>query len=334
MFNRLSGIGLDIGSQKIRMIQAAPKRTGLKIIKFGSTNTPPGTVEAGLIVDCERLGEELKLLVRRLKFNGKRVVSAVGGQQLYIRNLIMPRLKPEEMKEAVYYESTKFLPIPAEEAAIDICTLRDFEDETGKRTEVFFLAVRKQQVENLEYSCRMAGLKLAAVEIEPLSLFRVWGRRTEEVVALLYLGSERSYLTIFERGVPVFYHCLSAGVFSSYYTSPINQISKVRRWGEIININEPPYSHIVRITDEVKETLAYYQKSIKDALAPLSKILLCGRAAIPSLQNSLVQRLNLKVEAVNVLQSSTLPRGLSPEEENELQYDFSLALGLAARKVV
>ncbi len=333
MFNRLSGIGLDIGSQKIRMIQVAPKRTGLKITKFGSINTPPGTVEAGFIVDCERLGEELKLLVRRLKFNGKRVVSAVGGQQLYIRNLIMPRLKPEEMREAVYYESTKFLPIPAEEAAIDICTLRDFEDETGKRTEVFFLAVRKQQVENLEYSCRMAGLKLAAVEIEPLSLFRAWGQRTEEVVALLYLGSERSYLTIFERGAPVFYHCLATGA-SDFYTLPINQSSKVRRWGEIININEPPYSHIARITDEVKEALAYYQKGVKDAPAPLSKILLCGRAAIPSLQNSLVQRLNLKVEAINVLPSNTLPRGLSPEEENELQYDFSLALGLAARKVV
>lgn len=333
MFNRLPGIGLDLGARKIRMIQAVRGRDGFKIIKFGSIGTPSGTIESGFIVDPERLGKELKILVRRLNFNGKRVAAAIGGQQIYIRNLIMPRLKLEEMREAVYYQSTRFLPIPVEEAAFDICPLRDLEDETGKKREVFFLAVRKQQVENLDYTCRMAGLKLAAVEIEPLSIYRVCGNGIKAAMALLYFGSERSYLTVFERGVPVFYRSLAMGSSGSYNVTHINHVNKVRRWGEIMTLKELPHARIARMTGEVKDALEYYQKSIKGS-ASLEKILLCGGGAVPSLQKSLIQELSLDLEVADILQSSILPRGLSREEENELQYDFSLALGLAARKVV
>lgn len=333
MFNRLPGIGLDLGTRKIRMLQAVRGSDRFNIIKFGSIGTPPGTIESGFIVDPERLGKELKLLVRRLNFNGKRVAAAIGGQQLYIRNLIMPRLKLEEMKEAIYYQSTQFLPIPVEEAAFDIFPLRDLEDEAGKKREVFFLAVRKQQVENLEYTCRMAGLKLAAVEVEPLSIYRVWGDGTKAAMALLYLGSERSYLTIFERGVPVFYRSLAIGSSGLHNLTHINHASKVRRWGEIMNMKELPHSRTARMIGEVKDALEYYQKSIKGS-APLEKILLCGGGAFSSLQKSLIQELSLDLEVADILQSTILPRSLSREEENELQYDFSLALGLAARKVV
>ena len=335
MFKRLPGIGLDIGSKKIKMIQVVRRKAGLEIIKFGSLYTPPGSMEAGIIVDPVLLGEELKFLVRKLNLSGKRVVSAVGGQQLYIRNLIMPRLKLDEMREAVYYQSANFLPIPVEEVAIDIYPMREFENQNGKKTEVFFLAVRKQQVDNLEMVCRIAELNLAVVEIEPLSIYRAWGKEVGLVVALLAIGSSRSYLTVFNRGIPVFYRSLALGSSSSYYTSNFNQADRVTGWQKAMNLNDPPCDpRIMEITNEVKSALEYYQLQMESKEQSIEKIVLCGGGAMRGLEDDLTQRLDLELEVINILSGNILPRHISPDEEYELQYDFPLALGLAAREVV
>jgi len=334
LFNRLSGIGLDIGSKKTKIIQVKRRKAGLEVTKFGSLYTPPGIVEAGIIMDPVRLGEDLKVLVKKLKFNGKRVVSAVGGQQLYIRNLIMPRLKLEEMREAVYYHSTNFLPIPVEEAAIDIYPLREFEDQSVKKTEVFFLAVRKQQVDNLKMACQIAELNLAAVEIEPMSIFRAWGKDCGSVVGWLAIGSSRSFFTVFNQGIPVFYRSLATGSAGSYYTN-FNQANRAKGWDQVLNLNDPPYvPRITDITKEVKITLDSYQQQLGEKEKSIEKILLCGGRAMLGLEDCLAQGLELKVEVVNILSGYILPGYISRDEELELQYDFPLALGLAARGVV
>jgi len=335
LFKRLPGIGLDIGSKKIKMIQVVRRKAGLEIIKFGSLFTPPGTVDAGNIVKPERLGEALGALVTKLNFNGKRVVSAVGGQQLYIRNLIMPRLKLDEMKAAVYYQSTKFLPIPVEEAAIDIAPLREFEDQNVKKTELLFLAVRKQQVENLEIVCRISGLKLAAVEIEPVSILRAWGEDVGSVVALLAMGPSRSYLTVFNRGIPVFYRSIAAGSSNLYHTSNLDEFNGLKKWKKTCSLTNRQFDlKIMAIINEIKDALQNYQLQIERKEDSIAKILLCGGGAIRGVIEGLAQGLKLELAVVNILTGNILPRNLTQDEENELQHDFPLALGMAAREVI
>lgn len=317
------------------MIQVVRRKAGLEIIKFGSLITPPGTVDAGTIVEPERLGEAIMSLVKELHFSGKGVVSAVGGQQLYIRNIIMPRLELNEMKAAVYYQATQFLPIPVDEAAIDIAPLREFEDQNGKKTEVFFVATRKQQVENLEMVCRISGLKLVAVEIEPLSLLRAWGEDVGSVVALLAIGSSRSYLTVFNRGIPVFYRSIATGSSNLNYTSNPNAANRVRKWKQISSLSNRQLDFNIReIINEVKSALQYYQLQVEREEDSIAKVLLCGGEAIRGLIEGLVQGLGFELAVVNIVSGNILPRNISRDEKYELQYDFPLAFGLAARELV
>jgi len=221
LFNKGPGIGLDIGSKKIKIARVKRKRNGIKVVKFGSMPTPPGVVEAGIIYDPERLGEEMAVLVKNLRLRGKRVVSAVSGQQVYTRNIVMPRMKLKELREAVLFQATTFLPIPVEDAAIDIFPLWDLEDDEGKKTEVFFVAVRRIQVENLQAACRIAGLKLAAVEIEALAINRILGRDSAGTQAYLNIGASRSYFSVFNEGVLVFHRYLPFGCSAFYQQSDL-----------------------------------------------------------------------------------------------------------------
>jgi type IV pilus assembly protein PilM len=334
LFSRLPGIGLDIGCHKIRLIWVEKKEAGLQLMKYGSIHTPPGTVEGGSIVDPERLGEEIRWLVRDLKLGGKRVVSAVGGPQIYLRNIIMPSFAEEELKTAVYYQAMKFLPIPLEAAAVDIFPLRELELETGKQIELLFLAVRKQQVENLKITCIKAGLKLAVVEIEPLALFRVLGGVSETTTAILSMGFYRSHITVFKQGVPVFHQSINVGSSDFYPTlSPAGGYS--REWGEAAVLQEQSGEYLpTDLIREITGAMEYYELQSEKEGEAIEKIWLCGGGPIGGWEFPLSQGLGVDVEAVNILPRLILPRHINHVEKREIQADYQVALGLAAREVL
>lgn len=330
MFNRLPGIGLDIGDQTIKIARVKRKRDGLLLIKHSSMLTPVETVDAGIIHDPERLGKEMKGFVRDLNLNGKQVVSAVTGQQVYTRNLILPSMKLCELKEAVYYQAMKFLPIPVEEAAIDICPLREFEDEEGKKTEVFFVAIRRHQVENLDIACKFAGLKLAVVEIEPLALYRVLGGNLESVLAFLEIGSFRSYLAVFKGVTLVFYRSLpfsSSALYQFYGKGGFkeHEVSEYKQYDYVLE----------DIISETKRSVEYYKLGDETGNERIDRFLLCGEgSAIRGLDYRLTEGLGCKVEVADILPRLILPSDISEVEKRELKHEFTVTLGLAAREVV
>ncbi|MEN6461952.1 MAG: type IV pilus assembly protein PilM [Syntrophomonas sp.] len=335
MFNIAPGIGLDIGSKKIKLVTVRLWKKRVQIIDFGSIPTPPGVVEAGYILDPERLGEELGGLVATLKLKGKRVVSAVSGQQIYTRNLVMPRMKLKEMREAINFQATTFLPIPVEESAIDIFPLRNFEDDEGKKTEVFFVAVRQQQVDNLDTACRIAGLKLVAVEIEPLALFRLLGQNTNlGAQGFLNIGAVRSYFTVFHNGILIYYQSLAFGCSAflrdNNYTNNENDSLGLDNI-EIGQGNESYYL-IKDIIAEVSRSVEYYHMQNE---VGINKILLCGGGSrIKSLDVALATGIDQNVEIADTLADLDISNNINETEIQELKHDFSVALGLAVRKVI
>jgi type IV pilus assembly protein PilM len=328
----LPGIGLDIGCRKTRLIWVEKKEAGLRLLKYGSILTPSGAVEGGTIVDPDYLGEELRGLVKDLKLGGKRVVSAVGGQQIYFRNITMPSFGWEELQSAVYYQAMKFLPIPLQEAAIDIYPLREIELEKGKHTELFFLAVRKQQVENLKVTCVRAGLKLAVAEIEPLALYRVLGDESEKVTAILSMGFERSHITVFKQGVPVFYRPINVGSSAFYQPLPLAAVNN-RGWGETSVLDEPTGEYMqTDLIREIKGVIEYYALRSETEDESIEKIWLCGAGLTDGWESTLSQDLGVEVETANILPRLILPPHINHLDKRELQTDYQVALGLAARE--
>ena len=325
---------MDIGSKKIKIAQVKKTKQGIKVIGFDSMDTPPGMVEAGNFVDPAGLGAELGKLVGKLRLKNHKVVSAVAGQQVYTRNIVMPRMKLGELKEAITFQAINFLPIPVEEAAIDIFPLRDIEDDEGKKTEVFFVAVRRQQVENLDMVCKAAGLNLVAVEIEPLAANRVLGRNNpDEVSAYLNIGGSRSHFSVFKKNILVFYRSMSFGCSAFYEAMALNSPDGNGN-PEDINFGQGSiYDYLTRdIIDEVTRSVEYYNLQSSMSEGQIEKIWLCGSGSrFSGLDESLAAGSGLEVEIADPLRELILPANLSQEQELDLKYDYLIALGLAAR---
>lgn len=317
---RQSQVGLDIGTSKVRIVSLLKKWGGVELLRFGSIDIPAGMAEAGTILDPASLGDAIGKLVDDLGLAGSKAVLAVPGHQVYMRAITMPNLRPNELRTAAYYKASEFLPIPIQDTVMDIFPCRRFRDHTGKKVEIFLAAVRRQQVDNLALTCRQAGLKPAAIEIEPLSLWRTWGGKGRETVGLLTVSSLRPYLAIFNFGVPVFYSSLANSNAVNY---------SAYRDDSMLADNSSPSE---KLADEIKNSLRYYDSQNEDNNR-VEKIILHGAGTMPDLGAKLEQALGLQTETVGqqAWDKIRLPSGTDDQIRPALQQDFGLALGLAAR---
>ncbi|NLW92858.1 MAG: type IV pilus assembly protein PilM [Syntrophomonadaceae bacterium] len=327
------GIGLDIGSRKVKIVQLKKTRNGYSLVNFGSIKTPPGAVDSGYIHDPERLGECLGELIVDLKLKNKAVVSAVSGPQVYTRTLVMPRMKPAEQRVAVRYEATTFLPIPVDEAAIDISPLTFFEDEEGKKVDLFFVAVRKQQVENLSETCRIAGIKLAAVEIEPLALHRLLKDDGLGVQAFVNIGATRSTFSVFNGEALKFYRHLSFGSSPFLLGPSMDMEGGVAGLEKVVLGSSEEHQFLLRdIISELSRSIEYYNMQNENEI---NKLMLCGGAAsINGLDAVLAEGINISVINADTLDRIELPTDTSEAVRQEMGNDYAVALGLAAREVI
>lgn len=331
MFRRTADLGLDIGSKKIKLAQVKRKGSELHLIKYGSIDTPPGLVEAGNIFEPEKAGTEIAGLVKRMGWEGQRVISAVSGQQVYIRNLVLPRMSRSECRAAAVYQAVDFLPIAVEEAAIDVFPWRDFQDEDGKKSEVFFVAVPRLQVDNLDLACQTAGLKLTAVEIEPLAVNRIFmPGQASGVRALLQIGASHCCFSVFNGTNLLFYRTLS-----SFYENICFIIGEANINLESLQcVHEGQFKYIVRdLAAEVGRSVEYY--NIQNSDRKLEKLWLSGGGTgLKGLAGELAAEIACDVQTADFLSRFTLPVDLDERAKREINCDFPVALGLAAREVM
>ena len=142
-------VAIDIDDIKIKLIYLKQYRGKYELIETISLETPPDTVINGIILEPQILGERIGELVRDYKLTGKKTITAVSGSQIYIKNLLMPKMKHTDLRQAVQFEATKFLPVPVPEMVIDIFPLKNTVTANGLKTELFFRTAEKPMVPEL-----------------------------------------------------------------------------------------------------------------------------------------------------------------------------------------
>ncbi len=319
-----SGIGLDIGSRKIKLARVRKKGSGLELMCFASRETPRGVIEAGAIMDPYVLGEAIAELVNKLGLKNRPVISAVAGPQVYTRVIAMPRLTMKELRQAVKYEAAAFLPVSVDQAAMDIYPLREYQDQEGSKIELLYVAVRQSQVERLKTSCRLAGLKLQSIELEPLALNRLFPTPPEvEYMAFLNLGAFRPYFSILRDGALLFNRNFSFA-YSGYPAGAALPWSKSAfKEGQL-----PGTERVINeIVNEIDRSCQYFQQQHENG--PDTILITGGGARIPGLDQAIANSLSCKVQVADLLSRVQFRGQLEEEIGQELNCDFAVATGLA-----
>jgi len=332
LFTSKLSVGLDVGSHSIKLVGLRRQGGSASLKSFGMIPTPEGYVENGLINDPEEVGRELGKLVESLKLKGSSTISALSGQQVYTRLLSLPTMRLSEMRTAAMYQASSFMPISIDDVTADIYPVRKYDDPTqGKMTEVFFVAARKSQAENLLRTCRIAGLKLDRIEIEPLAVHTLYRSQLpgDKIYGIINIGAQRSYISIFQNQTLVFIRTIAFGCSAFFQQIPSLCEGEVKL--EQMSADDPEIQRLLRsLLDELGRSLDYYRLQNKDDT--LGEMLLCGGCSrLNGIDEVLGRDLNVPVKLGTIDHLIKFPAGASEEHKNDLRYDYPVALGLALR---
>ncbi|MEM8494344.1 MAG: pilus assembly protein PilM [Planctomycetota bacterium] len=205
-------IGVDVGRQSVKLVQR-DRVGGDGVGRIVATSRQP--LPAGLSPKDEGyhqwVGSAVKAALDRGQFTGRRCVSALPSCCVTIKNLRVPTMPADELREAVNWEIRDRLKSDAE---VSVQFLRAGEVRQGEdvREELIAMATETPFVEgHVEALCE-AGLAPLAVEVSVTALARAFSERCAQGVhVLLDIGYESSKLTMLRDGVITFFKRIDVG---------------------------------------------------------------------------------------------------------------------------
>lgn len=203
-------VGLDIGSELIKVAEAKLAKDGIQITGLGITPTPPGTLDNSVVTDPQALGAAIKQLLKDSGIKTKHVVSSIPGQSsVVVRVIEVPKMTRDELAETMKWEVERHVPFAPTEIVMDFAPIEKPGALPDAPNMEVLLAVAQQDAVNTHVQTLFAaGLEPIAIDVQPLAVSRALIDIAEEnapsTVAVVNIGASSTDVGVFESGLLAF----------------------------------------------------------------------------------------------------------------------------------
>lgn len=146
-----------------------------------------------------------KQAVKKVSWDTSSAVVTLSPQFAILRYFVMPVIERRFWNKSIPLESKKYIPVSFEEVVYDF---NPVPAEGGKKLGVLFGLTQRKSVEFITETLKAAGLTLAAVEITPVSMERLFGfldRREHDSKGYIHFSENSTYMLFSHGGYPVLY---------------------------------------------------------------------------------------------------------------------------------
>ena len=336
-------MGIDIGSRTITVAEAKTGRSATTVTNFGGVELPQDAVREGEILDVQAVAASLKELVGTAKVKSKKVWLGVANQRVVVRQIDLPAMDPKERAESLRYQVQEYIPIPVEEAEVDVHVVDEYETEGGEAYQrLLLVAAHKDMVAAHVQAATDAGLSPIGVDLNPFAVLRAMGSTSSldtgnEV--LVDVGAGVTNIVVHEAGIPTFVRILVMG--GDEITDALGAGLGISREEaeahkrEAIASSEGDvaarlvYERIGTFCDEIRSSLDYYQA--QTGSQRLSGVTLTGGGSLlAGLNERLAATLRLPVEVGNPFDHWQVADTVyGPEDLARVGPSLTTAVGLA-----
>ena len=212
-------VGVDIGSSTLRAVELQDaSKTRPTIVRFGEIALPPGSVRGGEVLEPHTVASALKRLWSTTGFRSRNVILGMGNQRVLVRDLSVPRMSAERIRESLPFLVQDMLPVPVVDAVLDFYPVAETSGgegtgEQGPMVAGLLVAAVKEAVMANVKAVQLAGLNPVEVDLLPFALSRALGSgaRGRGVVAIVDVGAATTNVLITIDGVPQFARIIPAG---------------------------------------------------------------------------------------------------------------------------
>ena len=212
-----SYIGLDIGSNLIKVAQVRKGSKGIEVVSLDVAPTPQEAFDNSVIVDPQMLAQAVKALLKKAGIGRGEVISSVSGQSaVVVRVIDVPQMNAAELAETMKWEVERQVPFNASEVVMDYQPIQRPEGYAdGQNMEVCLAVAQQDMIDRHVEMLDKAGLKPKAIDVEPLAAGRSLltipnaPQAPGHTVAIINIGASNTDVSVFRDNLLAFPRTLS-----------------------------------------------------------------------------------------------------------------------------
>jgi type IV pilus assembly protein PilM len=207
-------VGLDIGHGVLRGAEVATSSRGKpKLLHFHEVTFPVEAAREGEVVEQDVLVRAMKQLWSGGKFGTKDVVIGIGNQRVLTRDLAVPKVPLDRIRELLPFQVQDHLPIPVADAVLDFYPVSEGLSDSGPVINGLLVAAAKSAVLANINATQAAGLNPIDVDLIPFALARalLHGDTGRGTVALVNVGAVTTCVVVATNGIPQFVRIIPSG---------------------------------------------------------------------------------------------------------------------------
>lgn len=169
-----TAIGLNIGSDSIKVVEATAKGSEITITALASVPTPEDSISNGLVTNPTALATGIRNALTQAGIRSKKVVSSVAGAGgTIVRVFEVQKMSDQELLDNMKLEADRYIPFPPSEVQMDFKALRELPSDPGaENMEVLLAASKRDVIDSHVKVVQAAKLDPRAIDVEPLAVAR------------------------------------------------------------------------------------------------------------------------------------------------------------------
>lgn len=351
---RAKRFALDLGASSVKACELTQTSSGLQLTKFAHIN---------LGIDPSMPPEEKDALrqegiARALKagnFRYRRVIFAVPGQSVFVRNRLLPPVQESRLAQIVQYEIQQQIPFPLDQIALDYQVIKRTET---KEYDVMMTAIKVDTVDAFAGVILGSKLRIDTVDVSPVATYN-WLRFNEELskepgetTASIDIGASTTDILIERDGEFRFTRSLT--IAGNHITEAIKEAlgvpfdeaerQKITIGRVQLESEGPPDADtqegkvgaviqevLGRLAHEINRSFGFFRT--QSGGSPVAKVVLCGGSAVMrNMEQFMTERLEVPVHVSAPFEKLTVtPPAATAQAVPHL---LPTCLGLALRNVM
>jgi len=266
---------LDIGESQTKIADVHINGGKFVADAMGMVNTEDLFFKTEKEATFEQQGKSIAKLIEKLKISKKNVHIILPDAVTFSRFVEMPKLNEKELLSAIKYQADQFIPMPIDEANIDIEVVHE-NRHTGKLV-TLISAAPKKLIERVENMVESIGLMPESIETEISAiarlsgqLFKKSGTQTNQKPGVLLINVGQNSTTVYgldqSDEILLYNHTFSIGLSLFVKEIQVNlniDINKATELLQSIGIaKSASYSLDVILAAALKDFLTEIQKAI------------------------------------------------------------------------
>lgn len=333
MGKQKSRVGLDIGSNSIKMVELSGQPDKPVLVSHGMKNLTG--------ISKSLLPSSVKALADEIGISARDVSISVSGPSLIVRLISMPKMTDDELAGAVRFETEKFIPFDISDCILDFRIL-DKQAKDKASVDILLAAVKKEYVMQKVNAVEEAGLSVKTVDADLVAVINSFianhpSQEQPKTAAILNIGASSTALSILQGGMPVFVREISAGgndlssmlakkTGLSQELSEKLKLDPGEKSEEVAGHVKPA---LAAILDEVKLSFGYYENQSGRSVDEI--YVSGGSAGLAGLEDAFHESFVSKPRYWDPFQFLDKSQAAGAAGTDKVKNYFAVAVGLALR---